>query len=123
WCRRSQVSGGVAWLRKRRRGRWGSERRSTFTTEFSGGPDLSAAARTGPHERGATLLAELGSHFILKPAARTAHRASLLLQALQYKETARALILRRQSSAVSSSSAPRPHTVHRHRRQGVAPPL
>ena len=29
-----------------------------------------------PHERGATLLAELGSRFILKPAARTAHRAS-----------------------------------------------
>src|SRR5262245_36490794 len=66
WCRRSRVSGGVAWLRNRRQGRWGSEPRATVTTEFRGGPDLAAAARTGSHERGATLLAELGSPFILK---------------------------------------------------------
>ena len=49
-----------------------------------------ATARANPRELGAAGFAEFGAEVILLLAARAAHRASLLLRALQYKETVRA---------------------------------
>jgi len=66
----------LARFQRRHGGRLRSERRATFTTEFGGGPDLSAAARAGSDEGSAAPFAELGFLFIFTATASAAHTAS-----------------------------------------------
>src|SRR5262249_29163158 len=65
------------------------QRRAALTTELGAPLVLGPAREAASCQRGATLIAELGSFRILKPTARAAHAASLLLRAPQGKEKAR----------------------------------